>query len=129
MFVVFIAILAFCGYAVGQEPVPEQKLSGLVLKTEKFIIQVESLNRDSYIYRSWNIDNCCVTPDLELKNGKVIHDGSGGNRRFNFENGEYSYVINYVYLGGDENVTHRLTVYKNEKEILNQPAEIIRWLD
>jgi hypothetical protein len=129
IFIVFITILTFIGHAAGQDSAPEQNLSGLVLKTEKFIIQIESLsNNFEYAYKSWEIGKCCGMPDLELKNGEVVYEGSGGSRHFNFTNGEYLYVIHYVYLGGDENVSHRLTVYKDGKEILNQAAEIIKWL-
>ena len=64
--------------------------------------------------------------DLVLTDGKWITDGSGGNYSLEFKSGDYKYECNINNLSEDDTPPATLTIYKGEKEILVQPAKIIR---
>lgn len=95
------------------------------IQTEKFIVRVDLLENEKYRYASWSIDSDISSkPDLVINNGEWTPDGSGGNHHFTFTNGEYSYVVFVNVLGSDETPPFNLEVSKNDKVILNQPAEL-----
>lgn len=100
----------------------------LKLQTEKFNIRIDKLSDGSIRYSCWSINVKENTkPDLVLKNGTWIPDGSGGNSRYEFVNGNYKYECAINVVGSEETPPASLTVYKGEKEILYQAARIIRY--
>jgi len=95
------------------------------LETEKFIVRIDFLENQKYRYASWSIESDISNkPDLVINNGEWTPDGSGGNHHFTFTNGEYSYIVYVNVLGADEMPPFNLEVTKNDKVILNQPAEL-----
>ena len=95
------------------------------IETDKFIVRVDLLENEKYRYASWSIDSeISSKPDLVIKNGEWTPDGSGGNHHFTFTNGEYSYIVYVNILGTYETPPFNLEVIKNDKVILNQPAEL-----
>jgi len=65
-------------------------------------------------------------PDLVMKNGNWIPEGSGGNHAYEFINGNYKYVCYINTLGADETPPATLTVYQNRTKILAQSAQIVK---
>lgn len=61
-------------------------------------------------------------PDLVLTNGVVEFEGSGGDRYYVFKNGKYTYQCYIIVMGSYDSPPAELSVFKNDKEILNQPA-------
>lgn len=99
----------------------------LIIETEKFRIRIDELSSGEYRYSSWSINfKMNEKPDLIIENGNLIREGSGGNHRYEFRNGNYKYECSINFLGTYETPPANLLVSKNEDEILNQPAQIIR---
>ncbi len=99
----------------------------LILETEKFRIRIDELNNGAYRYASWSIDSTMdEKPDLVLETGSREFEGSGGNHRYEFINGNYTYECSINVMGKYEAPPAHLTVYKGEKKILYQPTQIIR---
>ncbi|MEJ1223104.1 hypothetical protein [Sediminicola sp. 1XM1-17] len=95
----------------------------VVLETKKFRIRIDDLGNHKFRYASWPIEkNMNVAPDLILSNGKVIHDGSGGNHRYEFSNGPYTYVCSIITLGTSDSPPATLSIFKGDKEILSERA-------
>ena len=99
----------------------------LILETEKFRIRIDELSNGVYRYASWSINSVMnEKPDLVIENGNWMPEGSGGNNIYEFVNGNYKYECSINVIGTDETPPADLTVYKDEKEILYQPGQIIR---
>jgi hypothetical protein len=95
------------------------------IETDKFIVRIDLLENQKYRYASWSKESDISNkPDLVINNGEWTPDGSGGNHHFTFKNGEYSYVVLVNVLGTDETAPFNLEVFKNDKVILNQSAEL-----
>jgi len=65
-------------------------------------------------------------PSLTIEGGNWMPEGSGGNNKYEFVNGDYIYQCSINHLGTDETPPADITVFKNGIEILYQPATIIR---
>lgn len=65
-------------------------------------------------------------PDLIIEKGEYIPEGSGGNGRYEFKNGEYTYDCSMIVMGTDDSPPAILTIYKDHKEILSQNATVIK---
>ena len=99
----------------------------LIIETEKFKIRIDELNNGKYRYISWSSNSeMSEKPDLIIKNGTLILEGSGGNHRYEFVNGDYKYECHINILGADDTPPANLLVYKDDDEILNVSAQIIR---
>lgn len=99
----------------------------LLLETEKFRIRIDELSPGVYRYASWSINSTMnEKPDLVIENGGWTPEGSGGNNMYEFVSGDYKYECSINVIGTDETPPADLTVYKNDNEILYQPAQIIR---
>jgi hypothetical protein len=97
-----------------------------VLETSKFRIRIDDLGNQKYRYASWSIKkSMSEEPDLILKNGKWIPDGSGGNSYFEFKSGNFVYQCYIIVLGQSDSPPATLTIYQNEKTILEQNAKIV----
>ena len=98
-----------------------------ILETKKFRIRIDQLENGFYRYASWSINSKMnEKPDLIIKKGKLIPEGSGGNHRYEFNNGNYKYVCSINIIGKNETPPANLILYKKEKEILTQYAKIVR---
>jgi len=96
-----------------------------ILETSKYRIRIDYLGGLNYRYACWPIEReMSEKPDLVIENGEFIPDGSGGNHSFKFKNGEYIYECYITVIGENDSPPALLTIYKNEKEILEQKAKI-----
>ncbi|MBW8683345.1 hypothetical protein [Chitinophaga rhizophila] len=97
-----------------------------VLETAKFRIRIDDMGKDNYRYSSWKIQSSKGdVPDLVIENGKVLHEGTGGNHRYQFKNDGYLYECDFTLLGVDNQTPAVLKIYKDGKTLLSQPATII----
>jgi len=65
-------------------------------------------------------------PDIVIKHGIWLPDGSGVNNHYEFVNGIYKYVCSINVISTEETPSADLKVFKNGIEILCQPATIER---
>lgn len=95
------------------------------LKTKKFKIRIDDMGNGNYRYASWSLQNKqSDKPDLVIENGESIHEGTGGNHRYEFKNDGYVYSCDVNVLRKKTYPPATLTIYKGEKAILSQPATI-----
>jgi len=97
-----------------------------VLETSKFRIRIDDLASGNYRYASWSIKKGMnEVPDLVITKGKLILDGNGGNHRFEFKKGQYTYECSITPLREKGVSPANLTIYQNKKVILSQEAKIV----
>jgi hypothetical protein len=97
-----------------------------VLETSKFKVRIDDLGNGNYRYASWSIKkNMSEKPDLVISNGKWFQEGTGGNHRFEFKNGQYVYECYITPMREKDAASASLTIYQNKKEILSQNAKIV----
>jgi hypothetical protein len=98
----------------------------LVMETSKFRVRVDDLGEGNYRYASWKLESeMSEKPDLIIENGKFIAEGTGGNHKYEFVNGDYKYECDIVVLGEKNSPPAYLNVYKKDKEILSQRANLM----
>lgn len=98
-----------------------------VWATKKFLIRIDDIGGSNFRYAVWPVSKTMADkPDLVLEKGKVVFDGSGGNHYYEFKNGIYTYRC-FVSIIGESDSLGSLTVYKRDKQILQQ--EILKSLD
>ncbi|MDH5630793.1 MAG: hypothetical protein OEY96_11640 [Gammaproteobacteria bacterium] len=92
-------------------------------ETETFIIRVDRLGSDNYRYAAWSIkSDQSKKPNIILKNGKQIFEGSGGNHYYEFKKGAYTYRCHVTVIGTAESPPGSIEVLKNDESILSQPV-------
>lgn len=97
-----------------------------ILETSKFRIRIDDLGNDNYRYASWSIKQSMnEKPDLIITNGKWFQEGTGGNHRFEFKKGQYTYECYIAPWREKGTALAGLTIYQNKKIILSQDAEIV----
>jgi len=97
-----------------------------VIETNKFRVRIDEIEANKYRYASWPLDNGInEKPDLIIENGNRQADGTGGNHRYIFENGKYSYTIWINVIGPDEVPPASLEIKKDGEQILDQDGIII----
>ncbi|SDB99577.1 hypothetical protein [Niabella drilacis] len=94
--------------------------------TNHYRIRIDESAGDQLRYASWGLQRGKKEPDLVLYNGVYEAQGSGGNHTISFTNDVYRYVVAVNRLGSSETPEVLLTVYKNEKILLNDAGKIIR---
>jgi hypothetical protein len=98
----------------------------LILETIKYRIRIDDMGEGFYRYASWKLESKMnEKPDIIIFKGEYKPDGSGGNHSFIFHNGEYTYDCAIIILGEDGLPPAYLTIYKGDKEILSQKANIV----
>lgn len=108
------------------ESIKEFKAPVHVLETTMYRIRIDDLGESNYRYAAWRLESkMSDKPDIIIKNGEYKPNGSGGNHSFEFHNGEYTYKCAIIVLGEDDSPPAYLTIYKNDKEILAQEANIV----
>jgi len=64
------------------------------------MIRVDELKNGKYRYASWPINSkMSEEPDAVINNGRVIYEGNGGNHRYEFVNGNYTYECSITVVG------------------------------
>jgi hypothetical protein len=95
------------------------------LKTKKFKIRIDDMGNGNYRYASWSLQSKqSDKPDLVIENGAFIHEGTGGNHKYEFKNDGYVYSCDVNVLRKKAYPPATLTIYKGEKAVLSQPATI-----
>lgn len=96
-----------------------------ILETSKYRIRIDQMSDGTYRYASWKLKHqMSEKPDIIINNGSFIPDGSGGNHVYEFKNGDFKYECYITVLGADDSPPASLTVYKVDKEILTQNAQL-----
>lgn len=95
----------------------------LKMSTKQFSIRIDDLGNGNYRYASWprGISEK-KKPDLIITHGKLIPDGSGGNYKYTFKNGTYTYECRISPLKEDDSSVAFVSVFKEGHRILNQAA-------
>lgn len=97
-----------------------------ILETAKYRLRIDMLGEGNYRYASWPLkSNMRDKPEVVIKNGKYIPDGTGGNHSFEFQNGEFKYVCEIIVMSHIRSAPAYLKIYKGSKEILSQKATIV----
>jgi hypothetical protein len=102
-----------------------------LFETKTHVVRIDRLKSGTYRYASWKKTKnktkkmrqewyWRLNPDLVL-NGKRVDDGSGGNHRYVFKSGAYTYVYE-TGLGvcSDESEGPYLEVLKDKKSLLKE---------
>jgi hypothetical protein len=86
----------------------------------KFLIRVDRLTDGRVIYRSWSKPKTIIdNPDLELENGTIERQGTGGGYHYIFKNGNWNYILEKKMMGESyESIGLFLRLLKNDSEIL-----------
>ena len=99
------------------------------LTTPRFHIRVDNVGVDQggLRYTAWPINKqTSERPDLILNNGRVYYS-NGRNKRYVFNNGNYSYQLNIDSNGANAQATGNLVVVKNGKPWISEVAtKVIR---
>lgn len=96
------------------------------LLTKKYRIRIDEMPNGKYRYASWKRTTAISDkPDLIILNGEYVPEGSGGNHHYTFKNGKYAYECGVVILGEDDSTPAYLSVFKEGKQILNEPADLV----
>lgn len=64
-------------------------------------------------------------PDIIIEKGEFKPDGNGGNHSYIFKSGGFIYKCSIVILGEDNSPPAYLTIYKGEKEVFSDKANIV----
>lgn len=97
---------------------------GTILVTPHFFIKINEMTNGMYSYTAWGRGaNLSRTPMLELKKGKKVLLGVGGDYSFEFKNGRYEYICNINVRRGPNTPYGQLIVYKDEQIIRQENAE------
>lgn len=98
-----------------------------ILLTKKYKIRIDDMGTGNYRYSSWKrAAKIRDKPDLIIMNGKFVSEGSGGNHHYTFKNGKYVYECGITLLGEEDSAPAYLTIYKDDKEILSESADIVQ---
>ena len=98
-----------------------------VMETSTYRIRIDDMGDYTYRYAVWKIENkMSGKPDLIIINGESIAEGSGGNHRYEFMNGDYKYECSIVVMAEDDDSPPAyFRIYKDGKEILSQKAILV----
>lgn len=95
----------------------------LLWHTKKFIIRVDRIDDSKFRYAAWYINsNQSQKPNIILKNGIRIFEGSGGNHYYQFKNGAYEYRCDVTMVGTENSPPGSIEVFNNGKSMLYQPV-------
>ena len=90
-----------------------------VMETTTYRIRIDYMGDGNYRYASWKkTQPMSAQPDLILTKGECFTEGTGGNHRYVFKNGEYVYTCSIIVMGEGEQPPATLEVHKNRKQIL-----------
>ena len=97
------------------------------LETSSYRIRIDELGEGKFRYASWPVHSkMSDQPETMIKKGKMVIDGSSGNRSYVFKKGNQVYTCTIIVMGERKSSPALLTVYKGDTEILSQKAIIIR---
>lgn len=98
-----------------------------VYRFPKFVVKISpmagKLPNNSFMYQCWNGPNLSDQvlmsrrPDLEIKNGVRIPDGSGGNYFYRFVNNKIEYRCYVTVIGTEDSPPAWIAVYQGQRMI------------
>jgi len=95
----------------------------LTWQTKQHLIRIDELAGNHYRYAAWETDQSMQDePSLVITGGTLSFDGSGGNHFYTFTNNGYRYVCHVTVLGTEHSPPGLLEVFKNNVQILSEPA-------
>jgi len=98
-----------------------------LFKTKKFSIRIDEMPDGSLRYASWNVRaKAGEKPDLIIPFGKYLPEGSGGNLRYVFTNGDYTYECSFFVISDANRLSANLSGFHQDKKILSQKAVYIK---
>jgi len=98
-----------------------------IMETPKYRIRIDDLGDGNYRYCSWSLKSkMSDRPELIIDKGKYIPEDSGGDHRYEFKNGEYTYDCSMIVIGEENSPPAKLTIYKDRKIILSQDATSLK---
>jgi hypothetical protein len=108
------------------ESIKEYKSPIHILETTKYKIRIDDLGDYNYRYCSW-LKNSKMSdkPDIIIEKGEFKPDGSGGNHSYVFKRGGFIYECSIVILGEENSPPAYLTIYKGDKEVFSDKANIV----
>jgi len=101
----------------------------VVILADKFLVRIDVLQNGQYRYSAWNGKKMSEKPDLIINDGTLIYDGNGGNLHFEFNKGDYKYVVYENNIGTSETPPYELIVKRKEKNILHKTAKKVNPFD
>ncbi len=73
-----------------------------IIEIPKYRVRIDALGEWSYRYASWPLKSkMSDRPDLIIERGKYMPEGNGGNGRYEFKTGEYTYECSMIVIGED----------------------------
>lgn len=98
-----------------------------LLETKTHRIRIDDLGHNNFRYSSWRLQtNTSEKPDLMMEDGELTFEGTGGNRRYDFQNDGHLYTVTFTELGVDDKTPVVLTISKDGKALSTQQATVIR---
>ena len=105
------------------ESIRDFKQPVCLIETTKYRIRIDDMGDWNYRYSAWPLQSkMSDKPELIIEKGEYIPDGSGGNHKYEFKNGEYIYDCYIIVMGEDGAPPALLEIFKGEKEVLSQKA-------
>lgn len=99
----------------------------LTMETPSHKIRIDLMDEDNYRYTAWSADDSYSSmPNLVIYEGKRIFDGNGGNHRYEFSNGNYTYTVHINIIGEFEELRDVLTVKLGPEVIFRQRGDAER---
>jgi hypothetical protein len=89
-------------------------------ENDKFLIRVDRLSNEKLMYRSWSKSKTLDDkPDLELEDGIIEKQGTGGGYHYIFNNGEWKYIVEDNQMGeSEESIGLFIRLLQNDVEKL-----------
>ena len=98
-----------------------------ILETSRYRIRIDDMGDWHYRYVSWPLKSkMSDKPDVIIENGQSEPEGTGGNEKFTFKNAGYVYECFIINMGEDGSPPAKLTIFKGDKAILSESANMLR---
>ncbi len=82
---------------------------------------------DTYRYAFWNKGkDISDKPDMLIYNGTVEYQGTANNTYYRFNNGNYTYQFEIMYIGNEDTLPYALVILKDGIEIATYEAKLIQ---
>jgi hypothetical protein len=98
-----------------------------IIETKKYRIRIDDLGKWNYRYASWPLNRkMSDKPELIIDKGEFIPESSGGDIKYRFKNGDYTYDCHIIRTGQDGSPPALLEIFKDDKLILSQDATTLK---
>ena len=99
----------------------------VILETSKLLVRIDDLGSGNYRFVSWPVKRSMKDkPSLILTKGQIIPEGSGGNHKYVFKNGNLTYECAIINVSESSNSPDALLIIsKDGKEISRSEAKTL----